>query len=83
MDNVNQNHPSSQEIKSRTVSSPLDQLIGDLRYFRDKSLAKGHRHRSAILVGQFLILATQYKTNPPTRKRLKNFLYYIAREEAA
>ncbi len=83
MDNVNQNHPNSQEIEPRHVPSPLDQLIGDLRYFRNKSLAKGHRRRSAILVGQFLILATQYKTNRPTRKTLKNFLYFIAREEAA
>jgi hypothetical protein len=83
MDNVNQNHPNSQDYSAQRVSSPLDQLISDLRHFRDKSLAKSHRRRSAILVGQFLILATQYKTNPPTRKRLKNFLYYIGREEAA
>jgi len=71
----------SQEA-SRHEAPPLDLLVADLRHFRDTSLPRERRRRAAVLAGQLLILALQYRTGrPPNRRTLKRFFYFVAQEQ--
>jgi len=72
----------SQHFQSQ-LNSPLDSLIDDLRQFRDGSITKDRRRRSAIIAGQVLILALEYQAGRrPSRRTLKGFFYLLGREAA-
>ncbi len=64
-------------------SSSLDSLIADLRGLRNGMISKDRRRRSAILIGQMLLLAREYQLGrPPNRKTLRRFFYFVTREQA-
>ena len=72
---------SSQENER---SSPIDSLITDLRGLRAGMIEKDRRRRSAILIGQLALLASEYqKGRRPSRRNLKRFFYFVSREQAA
>lgn len=80
--NVALDGTASQQFQPNS-GSPLDSLIHDLRRLRDDRIGKDRHRRSAILVGQVLILALEYKTGRSLNKRtLKRFFHFVAREQA-
>lgn len=75
---------SRQEFRTALeVLSPLEFLIADLRAFRDGRIEKDRHRRSAILAGQLALLACEYQRGRrPSRKTLKRFFHFVAREQA-
>jgi hypothetical protein len=58
-------------------------LIADLRTLRDGMIATDWRRRTAILAGQLALLAREYQRGRrPSRKMLKRFFHFVAREQA-
>ena len=63
--------------------SPLDRLVSDLRGLRNGMIRRSRRRRSAILVGQLAILASEYRNgNRPSRRTLRRFFYLIGEDKA-
>jgi len=61
----------------------LESLIADLRGLRDGMIGRDKRHRAAILAGQLALLAREYQRGRrPSRKTLKRFFHFVAREQA-
>lgn len=72
-----------QDIQSQPDSSPISLLIADLQSLRNKSISVEKRRRSAIVAGQLLILAREYRCGRrPNRRTLKRFFYFVAKEAA-
>jgi hypothetical protein len=64
--------------------SPLKKFICDLRLLRGEMLSSERLHRSGILAGQLLILASEYQRGrQPSRRKLRGFLRLICGEEKA
>ncbi len=84
MNNLSVSELSRQDFRPRiTLASPLEFLIADLRGLRDGMVAKDRHRRSAILAGQLALLAREYqKGRRPSRKTLKRFFHFVAREQA-
>lgn len=83
MQTIDQGSPARQAFGAESDFSPLNSLIHDLRQFRDHSIGKEKRRRSAVLAGQLLILAREYQNGRrPNRRTLKRFFYFVAREAA-
>ncbi len=86
MANLTASASRSQEFQTKSnfpSSSPLESLIADLRGLRDGMIATDRRHRTAILAGQLALLAREYqKGRRPSRKTLKHFFHFVAREQA-
>jgi hypothetical protein len=81
---LNESKSESQYSGPESAFSPLDLLVTDLGALRDGLISKDHRRRSAILAGQLLILAREYRTGRrPNRRTLKRFFHFVAREQAA
>lgn len=75
-DKINSAARASQE-------SPLENFISDLRGLRRRMVPSERFHRSGILAGQLLILASHYQNgNRPSNRKLKRFLHFITREAA-
>ena len=75
----------SQEFQpeSNHAPFPLKWLITDLRGFRDGMIGKERWYRAAILAGQLALLAREYERGRrPSRKALKRFFHFVAREQA-
>jgi hypothetical protein len=71
------------QTQSNPSSSPLESLIADLRVLRDGMIGTDRRRRAAILVGQLALLAREYQSGRrPSRRTLKRFFYFVAREQA-
>jgi hypothetical protein len=84
LQNVHEVSSSSQENQNELAFSPLDSLITDLRALRSGMIATDRRRRSAILIGQLTLLASEYrKGRRPSRHTLKRFFHFVAREQAA
>ncbi len=83
MANLNVSTPPSQEFQTESSPSALQSLIADLRGLRDGMIATDRRGRSAILIGQFALLAREYQRGRrPSRKTLKRFFRIVAREQS-
>jgi hypothetical protein len=85
MGNLSGNASRSQQFQTQSDPSslPLESLIADLRGLRDGMIATDRRRRTAILAGQLLILARSYQNGRrPSRKTLKRFFHFVAREQA-
>ncbi len=86
MANLNASASRSQEFQTKSNSpsaSPLESLIADLQGLRDVMIATDRRHRAAVLVGQLALLAREYQNGRrPSRKTLKHFFHFVAREQA-
>ncbi len=64
--------------------SPLEVLISDLGEVRRKLLTAERRRKSGVLAGQLLILARSYQEGKrPSRRSLRRFFHFVAREQAA
>jgi hypothetical protein len=75
-------HNVTPEAASSQVS-PLDLLVRDLGEIRRKMFAAERRRKSGVLAGQLLILARSYQQGKrPSRRTLKRFFYFVAREAA-
>lgn len=73
----------SQQNRTSSDLAPLESLIADLRGLRDGMIATDRRHRAAILAGQLALLVREYqKGRRPSRKTLKHFFDFVAREQA-
>jgi hypothetical protein len=84
MQKVQEVGSNSQENQNELACSPLDSLITDLRALRSSMISKDRRRRSAILIGQLTLLASEYrKGHRPSRHTLKRFFHFVAREQAA
>jgi hypothetical protein len=84
MANLSVSTLSSQEFQpeSSPAHFPLKWLINDLRGFRDGMIGKERSHRAAILAGQLALLAREYERGRrPSRKTLKQFFRFVAREQ--
>jgi hypothetical protein len=80
MDTISQKSSVSQDFETKT---PLELLIADLRGIRDGMMATDQRRRTGILAGQLALLAREYqKGRRPSRKTLKRFFHFVAREQA-
>jgi len=84
MNNLSVSGPLRQEFQTEfSFPSPLEFLIADLRGLRDGMIAKDRHRRSAILAGQLVLLAREYQSGRrPSRKTLKRFFHFVAREQA-
>lgn len=85
MANLSVSNLSSQgfQPESNSAHFPLKWLISDLRGFRDGMIGKDRWHRAGILAGQLALLAREYERGRrPSRKALKRFLHFVAREQA-
>jgi hypothetical protein len=68
---------------TESQGSPLDALVNDLSEIRRKMFAAERRRKSGVLAGQLLILARSYQEGKrPSRRTLKRFFYFVAREAA-
>lgn len=68
--------------QSNPCHSPMESLVADLRGLRDARIATDRRCRSAILAGQLLLLVREYQRGRrPSRKTLKRFFHFVAREQ--
>ena len=77
MQNLTPAASNSQEV-------PLEILIDDLRAIRAKMLPTEKRRKSGVLAGQLLILAQSYQSGKrPSRRTLKRFFWFVAKERAA
>jgi hypothetical protein len=84
MTNLAASAPRSQEIRPESDPAPfsLKWLITDLRGFRDGMIGNDRWHRAAILAGQLALLAREYERGRrPSRKALKRFFQFVAREQ--
>lgn len=76
-------HSQDFQTKSNPVPSALESLIADLCGLRDGMIATDRRRRSGILAGQLALLAREYQRGRrPSRKTLKRFFHFVAREQA-
>jgi hypothetical protein len=83
MQNLSRNASPSQQNRTNSSLAPLESLIADLRDLRDGMIATDRRRRAAILAGQLALLAREYqKGRRPSRKTLKHFFHFVAREQA-
>jgi hypothetical protein len=86
MPNLTISPPRSQQFqtKSTPCCSPMESLVADLHGLRDAMIVTDRRRRSAILTGQLLLLVREYQRGRrPSRKSLKRFFQFVAREEGA
>lgn len=73
-----------QAQSSPTRQSPIRSLIRDLRILRGEMLTSERLHRSGILAGQLLILASEYQRGRrPSRRKLRGFLRFVCDEKQA
>lgn len=67
-----------------TRQVPLRSFIQDLRVLRGEMLTSERLHRSGILAGQLLILASEYQRGRrPSRRKLRGFLRLVCDEKEA
>lgn len=72
MERKTQNYPKRQSLRN---------LICDLRLLRHEMLPSERLHRSGILAGQLLILASEYQRGrTPSKRKLRGFLRLISGE---
>lgn len=80
MENLNNSTPRRQGFKPQ--SKQLEFLIADLRGLRDGTIGTDQRQRSAVLIGQLALLASEYQRGRrPSRKALKRFFRFVAQEQ--
>lgn len=83
MQNLRRNARPGQQNRTSSNLAPLESLIADLRGLRDGMILHDRRERAGILAGQLALLAAEYRRGRrPSRKTLRRFFYFVAREQA-
>lgn len=78
---MDERNVASVEVASQAVA--LQNFISDLRNLRRKMVTSERFHRSGLLAGELLILATHYQSGRrPSVRKLKRFLQFITEKAA-